>query len=52
MLQVGNMTREQTNKNSYLFATEVMPYVRDLWSEYEDQWTPRGRLAAGAAGAK
>lgn len=52
MLQVGNMNQEQTNKNTHLFATEVMPYLRDIWSEYEDRWTPQGRLAAQAVGAK
>ena len=46
MLQVGNLGEEQTNKNTHLFATEVMPYLRDIWSEYEDQWTPQGRAAA------
>jgi len=24
-----------------LFAREVMPHVRDLWSDWEDKWSPR-----------
>jgi hypothetical protein len=29
-------------KNTELFAREVMPYVRDIWSEYETRWWPEG----------
>jgi alkanesulfonate monooxygenase SsuD/methylene tetrahydromethanopterin reductase-like flavin-dependent oxidoreductase (luciferase family) len=39
---IGNLSIEQAKKNNYLFATEVMPYLRDLWSDYEDRWTPQG----------
>ena len=49
MFQVGNLSEEQTNKSTHLFATEVMPHLRDLWSEYPDEWTPRGRRALQAS---
>jgi alkanesulfonate monooxygenase SsuD/methylene tetrahydromethanopterin reductase-like flavin-dependent oxidoreductase (luciferase family) len=48
-LQMGNLGEEQTKKNTYLFAKEVMPGLRDLWSEWPDNWTP-ARPAAVAAG--
>jgi alkanesulfonate monooxygenase SsuD/methylene tetrahydromethanopterin reductase-like flavin-dependent oxidoreductase (luciferase family) len=38
LLQFGNMDREKTMKNTRLFAEKVMPNLRDLWSEWEDQW--------------
>ena len=31
LLQIGSMPKELTFKNTQLFATEVMPHVRDLW---------------------
>ena len=40
LCQFGDMPRELTFKNTELFATEVMPHLRDLWSEYEDRWWP------------
>ena len=48
MMQTGNMSEELTNKNTYLFATEVMPKIRDIWSEYPDYWTPQKQQAAAA----
>ena len=41
LCQFGDMPREITLKNTELFATEVMPHLRDLWSDYEDRWWPR-----------
>jgi hypothetical protein len=38
LLQFGSMTRELVRKNTELFAAEVMPHLRDLWSEYDDHW--------------
>ena len=32
MLQVGSMPHELTKKNINLFATEVLPHLRDIWS--------------------
>ena len=48
-LQMGNLSEEQTKRNTYLFATEVMPHLRDLWSEWPDNWTPARPVAVGAA---
>ena len=38
LLQFGSMPPELVRKNTELFAREVMPNVRQLWSEYEDRW--------------
>jgi alkanesulfonate monooxygenase SsuD/methylene tetrahydromethanopterin reductase-like flavin-dependent oxidoreductase (luciferase family) len=39
---MGNLSVEQAKKNNYLFASEVMPHLKGLWSEHEDRWTPQG----------
>ena len=41
LCQFGDMPRELALKNTELFATEVMPHLHDMWSEYEDNWWPR-----------
>ena len=38
----GNMSREVTMRNTERFAKEVMPHLKDLWSDYEDHWYPSG----------
>ena len=38
LLQFGSMPPELVRKNTELFAREVMPHVRHLFSEYEDEW--------------
>ena len=38
LMQLGNLNRERTMKNVQLVGTEVLPHVRDLWSEWEDKW--------------
>ena len=38
LLQFGSMPPELVRKNTELFAKEVLPHVRHLWSEYEDNW--------------
>ena len=38
LLQLGSMPPELVRKNTELFAREVLPHVRKLWSEYEDHW--------------
>ena len=38
LLQFGSMPPELVRKNTELFAKEVLPHVRHLWSEYEDHW--------------
>jgi hypothetical protein len=32
-------------KSTDLFAREVMPHLRDLWTGFEDKWSPK-RLPA------
>jgi len=39
--QIGSMPPELVKKSTNLFATEVMPYLRDLWSDFEDRWSPK-----------
>jgi alkanesulfonate monooxygenase SsuD/methylene tetrahydromethanopterin reductase-like flavin-dependent oxidoreductase (luciferase family) len=50
LLQFGSMPPELVRKNTDLFAREVMPHVRHLWSDYEDEWwinpLPRSQRAA------
>ena len=48
-LHMGNLSEEQAKKNTYLFATEVMPHLKGIWSEYEDRWTPQGLREVQAA---
>ncbi len=38
LLQFGSMPPELVRKNTDLFAKEVMPKVRHLFSEFEDHW--------------
>ena len=40
LLQIGSMPPDLTMKNTELFAKEVLPYVQDMWSEYQDHWWP------------
>ena len=42
LLQFGDMPKELALKNTTLFANEVMPYMRDIWSEYDTRWWPDG----------
>lgn len=41
LLHFGNLSREQTMKNTELYAKEVMPHMKNLWSEWEDHWSPK-----------
>jgi alkanesulfonate monooxygenase SsuD/methylene tetrahydromethanopterin reductase-like flavin-dependent oxidoreductase (luciferase family) len=41
IMQVGSMPPELVRKSTSLFATEVMPHLRDLWSGFEDKWSPK-----------
>ena len=58
LLQFGSMPPELVRKNTELFAKEVLPHVRHLWSDYEDHWwikplaaservSPQPQLATG-----
>ena len=40
LLHIGSMPKELTIKNTELFAKEVMPAVKNLWTEYPDPWWP------------
>jgi hypothetical protein len=44
--QIGSMPPELVRKSTNLFATEVMPYMRDLWTDFEDRWSPKRDLPA------
>lgn len=46
LLQFGNMPKEKVLANTELFATEVMPKVRDRFDDYEDRWWPTQTLDA------
>lgn len=49
MLQLGSMTRAQTERNIALFTEQVLPRLRDVWedSEHDNQWWPQ-RLGGAA----
>jgi alkanesulfonate monooxygenase SsuD/methylene tetrahydromethanopterin reductase-like flavin-dependent oxidoreductase (luciferase family) len=38
LLQFGNMPRDKVMKNIRVFSEQVMPNLRDIWSEWEDKW--------------
>ena len=40
LLQFGDMPKELAMKNTTLIANEVMPHLKDIWSEYETRWWP------------
>ncbi len=50
-LHMGNLPEETGAMNTTLFATEVIPHLRDLWAAHEDRWTPQGLAAIAAARA-
>ena len=41
LLQIGSMPKDLTRKNMELFTREVMPAIKDIWSEYDDPWWPK-----------
>jgi alkanesulfonate monooxygenase SsuD/methylene tetrahydromethanopterin reductase-like flavin-dependent oxidoreductase (luciferase family) len=47
LLQIGSMPRELTLRNTELFATKVLPHLRQVWPGYVDRWWP---AAAGGNG--
>ncbi len=49
LMQIGSMPAHLVRKSTELFAREVMPHVRGLWSEYEDRWSPHPLPAAERA---
>jgi alkanesulfonate monooxygenase SsuD/methylene tetrahydromethanopterin reductase-like flavin-dependent oxidoreductase (luciferase family) len=40
-MHLGDLPEETAAMNTELFGTKVIPKLRDLWSEYEDRWTPK-----------
>lgn len=50
-LHMGDLAEEIAHKNTELFGTQVIPYLRDLWADLPDRWTPQlsqQRVAANA----
>jgi alkanesulfonate monooxygenase SsuD/methylene tetrahydromethanopterin reductase-like flavin-dependent oxidoreductase (luciferase family) len=45
LLHFGDMPKETVLYNTTRFAQEVMPRLRPMWNEWEDQWWPRDTLA-------
>src|SRR2546426_3850044 len=41
LMQIGSMPPELVYKSTELFAKEVMPSMRTLWTDYEDKWSPK-----------
>jgi alkanesulfonate monooxygenase SsuD/methylene tetrahydromethanopterin reductase-like flavin-dependent oxidoreductase (luciferase family) len=53
-LHMGNLAEETAAENTYLFGSQVIPHLRDLWADQPDHWTPpisQQRIAARAARA-
>ena len=48
LMQFGDMGPELTRANTELFATEVMPKLRDRFGDWEDRWWPTQTLATMA----
>jgi hypothetical protein len=38
---MGNLSAEIARENTERFGREVIPYLRDVWAEYPDHWTPK-----------
>jgi alkanesulfonate monooxygenase SsuD/methylene tetrahydromethanopterin reductase-like flavin-dependent oxidoreductase (luciferase family) len=46
LLHIGSMPHELTLKNIDLFASKVLPNLRDIWDdEWENKWWPKRLLA-------
>ena len=41
LLQFGNMSKQLAKYNTKLFAGQVMPKMRDLFSDWNDRWWPQ-----------
>jgi len=41
LLQFGNMSKQLTKYNTKLFADQVMPKMKSLFSEWNDRWWPQ-----------
>ena len=40
LLHIGTMPKDLTRKNTELFAKEVLPALKPIYSQYEDPWWP------------
>ena len=40
-LHMGNLPEDVAAMNTHLLATRALPELRNLWTEFEDRWTPR-----------
>ncbi|MGR3425628.1 MAG: LLM class flavin-dependent oxidoreductase [Pseudooceanicola nanhaiensis] len=49
-LHMGDLSEETASMNTHLMGTRVQPHLRNLWSEYEDHWTPKKQTAQPSAG--
>jgi alkanesulfonate monooxygenase SsuD/methylene tetrahydromethanopterin reductase-like flavin-dependent oxidoreductase (luciferase family) len=38
---IGDLAEDIAAENTRLVGEKVLPYLRDLWSEYPDHWTPK-----------
>jgi alkanesulfonate monooxygenase SsuD/methylene tetrahydromethanopterin reductase-like flavin-dependent oxidoreductase (luciferase family) len=50
-MHLGDLPEETAAMNNELFGTQVAPYLRDLWAEFDDPWNPavsKERVAANA----
>ena len=47
LLHIGSMPKELTMKNIQLFSEEVMPHLKDTWSEWDNRWwiKPAGQVS-------
>jgi alkanesulfonate monooxygenase SsuD/methylene tetrahydromethanopterin reductase-like flavin-dependent oxidoreductase (luciferase family) len=48
LLHFGNMPRDTTIYNTSRFAKEIIPRLRDRFSDWEDKWWPRDTIAEPA----
>jgi len=49
LMHIGDMPREKCEQSTTLFANQVMPNLRQIWSEYEDHWSPKPLAATQLA---
>jgi alkanesulfonate monooxygenase SsuD/methylene tetrahydromethanopterin reductase-like flavin-dependent oxidoreductase (luciferase family) len=48
---MGNLAEDIAAENTRMFGTEVAPYLRDLWADQPDYWTPEASQKLVAANA-
>ena len=51
LCQMGNMPDALARENTQRFAQDVVPSLRDLWSDYEDHWYPKPLAEIAKPGA-